>query len=91
MERKRVVQEKRIRKKRSKPRDYKRAYSIYEGKPKQRTKNNARQRARRFLEKLGRVKKGDGKDIHHKDHNPLNNSLKNLRVVSRGRNRSRKI
>ena len=38
--------------------------------------------------KAGRVKKGDGKDVHHKDRNPKNNSKKNLRVVSKSKNRS---
>jgi hypothetical protein len=39
---------------------------------------------------LKRVKKGDGKDVHHKDGNPKNNSKKNLRVESKKTNRSRK-
>ena len=35
----------------------------------------------------GRVAKGDKKDVHHKDRNPLNNSAKNISVVSRSKNR----
>jgi len=39
--------------------------------------------------KAGRVRKGDGKHIDHKDGNPRNNSPKNLRVVSARRNRKK--
>ena len=37
--------------------------------------------------KAGRVTKGDNKDVHHKDRNPLNNSTKNISVVKRSTNR----
>ena len=37
----------------------------------------------------GRVRKGDGKDIDHKDGNPRNNSRKNLRVTSKSYNRGK--
>ena len=39
----------------------------------------------------GVVSKGDGKDVHHKDHNPKNNKRSNLAVMSKSRNRSRKV
>ena len=52
-----------------------------------RVKRNA---ARRRLMKQGRVHKGDNRDIDHSDGNALNNSPKNLRVVSRSYNRSKK-
>ena len=42
-----------------------------------------------MMMKAGRVKKGDGKEVDHKDMNPRNNSRKNLRVVSRTANRKR--
>lgn len=55
--------------------------------------HNARKRARRKLEKEGKVKKGDGKDIDHRT--PLSkstgknaNSKSNLRVTSASKNRS---
>lgn len=38
--------------------------------------------------KAGKAKKGDGKDINHKDGNALNNSPKNWMVESRKGNRS---
>ena len=47
----------------------------------------ARNRARRALMKDGLISKGDGKEVHHADMNPLNNSRSNLRVVSRSVNR----
>ena len=37
--------------------------------------------------KKGLVRKGDGKEIDHKNFNPRDNSAKNLRVVSRSVNR----
>ena len=49
----------------------------------------ARNKVRRAALRAGRVKKGDGKDIHHKDGNPRNSSAKNLAVVSKKYNRSR--
>jgi hypothetical protein len=38
--------------------------------------------------KRKRVKKGDGKDVTHKDGNPRNNGEGNLGVLSRSKNRS---
>jgi len=38
--------------------------------------------------KAGKVRKGDGKDINHKDGNALNNSPSNWQVQSRKANRS---
>lgn len=50
--------------------------------------NASRKRARRKLEKEGRVRKGDGKDVDHKNRNPKDNSRGNLRVTSKSKNRS---
>lgn len=69
-------------------RDYRREYDTYHGEPEQIKRRAARNKARRHLEKQGRVKKGDGKEVDHKDHNPLNNSPANIRVRSRSANRS---
>ena len=41
-----------------------------------------------MMERLGKVKKGDGKDVHHKDGNPMNAKKSNLKVVRRSKNRS---
>ncbi len=70
-------------------RDYKREYEQYHSKPDQKKRRAGRNRARRIMSMLKRVKKGDGKDVHHKDGNPTNNSKKNLRVESKKTNRSR--
>ena len=71
-------------------RDYKKEYKTYHSKPEQKKRRAGRNRARRIMTMLKRVKKGDGKDVHHKDGNPTNNSKKNLRVESKKTNRSRK-
>ena len=71
------------------PRDYKKEYK-YHGTPKQKKRRAGRNAARRKMTKLGRVRKGDGRDVDHKDRNTRNNSTKNLRVMSKSRNRSRK-
>lgn len=74
----------------TKSRDYRHEYDSYQGKPEQIKKRAERNAARRELEKSGRVHKGDGKDVDHK--NPLRksgtNCSSNLRVTSKGNNRS---
>jgi|TARA_R100000482_G_scaffold78198_1_gene30590 hypothetical protein len=71
-------------------RDYKREYEKYHSKPEQKKRRAGRNRARRIMTMLKRVRKGDGKDVHHKDGNPENNKRKNLKVESKKQNRSRK-
>jgi hypothetical protein len=68
-------------------RDYKRERQL-QSTPSELKKNAARKAARRKLEKQGKVRKGDGKDVDHKDGNPRNNAKSNLRVQSAGTNRS---
>lgn len=50
--------------------------------------NAKRKAARRKLEKEGKVRKGDGKDVDHRNGNPKDNSRSNLRVKSKSDNRS---
>lgn len=69
-------------------RDYKKEYERYQGTPEQRRRNDARKKARREAEKLGLVRKGDGKDIDHKNGNPMDNRLSNWAVKSASANRS---
>tara|TARA_R110002051_G_scaffold6202_1_gene30132 strand:+ start:1591 stop:1815 length:225 start_codon:yes stop_codon:yes gene_type:complete len=71
-------------------RDYKKEYREYHGKPKQRKRRSGRNIARRIMTLAGKAKKGDGKDVHHKDGNPGNNKQSNLRIESRKKNRGRK-
>ena len=70
-------------------RDYAKEYADYHSKPKQKKRRAGRNKARSIMAKAGRVKKGDGKDVHHKDHNTANNGKSNLRVVSRKLNRGK--
>ena len=69
-------------------RDYREEYDSFHGTPKEKKRRAARNKARRHLEREGRVRKNDGKDVDHKDHNPLNNSSSNIRVRDRSANRS---
>jgi hypothetical protein len=73
-----------------KARDYKKEYRTYHGTKEQLRRRSSRNKARRRMEKDGLVRKGDGKDVDHKDSNPLNNSRSNLRAMSASRNRARK-
>lgn len=70
-------------------RDYRKEYDDYHGTERQRKRRAARNRARRLLEKRGRVRPGDGKEIDHKDFNPENNNSSNLRVVDKKTNREK--
>ncbi len=69
-------------------RDYRKEYDEYHAKPIQRERNAARLRARRMMEKIGKVKKFDKMDIHHRDNNPLNNEEENLEVTTQNWNRA---
>jgi len=71
-------------------RDYRAEYDNYHARPDQKKKRANRNAARRKLAKQGRVKKGDGMDVHHKDGNPLNNSPSNLQALRAKINRSLK-
>jgi len=70
-------------------RDYAKEYRDYHGKPEQIKRRAERNSARAKMEKAGRVRKGDGKDVDHKDHRTSNNRRSNLRVMSASKNRSR--
>lgn len=69
-----------------KTRNYRKEYSTYHGKPDQLKRRASRNTARRKVLK-GRK---SAKDVHHVDGNPKNNATKNLRLVSKSKNRSRK-
>ena len=70
-------------------RDYKKEYNDYHAKESQKKRRAARNKARRHLERSGRVSKRDGKEVDHKDFNPENNSPSNIRVVDRKTNREK--
>ena len=71
-------------------RDYRREVDLYTSKPSVIKKRVEQNKARRMMEKAGKVHKGDGKDVDHKT--PLSHGGKtvrsNLRVSSRASNRS---
>jgi hypothetical protein len=59
-------------------RDYAKEYANYHSRPEQIKKRSSRNKARRLAVANGKAKKGDGKDVHHRDGNPLNNKNGNL-------------
>lgn len=71
-----------------KKRNYKKEYDNYHSKPEQRANRSKRVLARRKMMEKGKVSKGDGKDVDHKNGNPQDNSDKNLRVLPKSKNRS---
>jgi hypothetical protein len=65
-----------------------RAQKKYNAKPEQKKRRAQRNAARRKMIKAGKVRKGDGKDVAHRDNNTKNNSMVNLLVQAPSRNRS---
>lgn len=63
----------------------------YNARPDQEKKRAERNKARREMEKAGRVAKGDGLEVDHKTslRNGGSNSTSNMRVVSRKVNREK--
>ena len=64
---------------------YQRKYNSKESSKKDRASRNA---ARREALKDGKVHKGDGKDIDHKNSNPRDNKKSNVHVMSASKNRA---
>ena len=54
----------------------------------QKTRRAERNHSRAIMEKKGAVRKGDGKDVDHKNHNTSDKSSKNLGVMSKSKNRA---
>jgi len=71
-------------------RNYAKEYREYQGTPAQLKRRAERNAARRKMTALGHVSKGDGKDVHHRSGNTANNSRRNLAVLSKSKNRSKK-
>ena len=65
-------------------RDYKKEYANYHSSPEQIKRRAKRNEARRILKNRKGIK---GKDVHHKDNNPMNNDKSNLSIVSQNFNR----
>jgi|TARA_R100001443_G_scaffold45853_2_gene58849 hypothetical protein len=62
-------------------RNYRKEYDNYHSKPEQKKKRSSRNKA-------NRIKGVKGKDVDHKDGNPMNNSKSNLVTKDKSKNRS---
>jgi hypothetical protein len=59
----------------------------YNSKPEQKKRRAQRNKTRKIMEKAGRVRKGDGKDVDHRNHNTADNTPTNLAVQDKRVNR----
>jgi hypothetical protein len=71
-------------------RNYKKEYASFHSSTKSKQDRASRNKVRRALTRTGRVSKGDGKDIDHRNGNPRDNRASNLKVMSKSRNRAKK-
>ena len=69
-------------------RNYKKEYANYHGKPTQIKRRDKRNAANNLLKKKGVIKKGDGRDVAHRNGNPNDNRLSNLTTQKKSKNRS---
>ena len=69
--------------------NYKTEYRKYHSSDRMKKERALRNKNRRRLTREGKVKKGYGKHIDHKDGNPKNNGQRNLRVIDAKRNRKK--
>lgn len=69
-------------------RNFRAEYDNYHSRPEQIKKRAKRNEARRKMMAAGKVKRGDGRDVDHKNGDPTDNSPGNLRVQSKSQNRS---
>ena len=60
----------------------------YNSKPSSKKDRASRNSARSEAMKAGKVRKGDGKDVDHRDSNPRNNKKGNTQVMSASKNRA---
>jgi|TARA_R110000796_G_scaffold41790_4_gene103697 hypothetical protein len=70
-------------------RNYRKEYDEYHGTERQKKRRSARNKARRYMQKNGRVSKGDSKEVDHKNYNTEDNRPSNLRVVDKKTNREK--
>ena len=61
----------------------------YNSSPEQKKNRASRNAARRAAEKAGKVRKGDGRDVDHKNMNPKDNRKSNLKVMDKSKNRAK--
>ena len=73
-------------------RNYKKEYQQYHGSELQKKRRAKRNAARRLMERKGKVRKGDGLEVDHKERNirgNLSNSESNLQVLKARINRAK--
>jgi hypothetical protein len=70
------------------PRDYRREYANYQGRPEQIARRSSRNKARRAAVKAGLISRRSKVDINHRDGNPTNNKVSNLQPLVARKNRS---
>lgn len=56
--------------------------------PEQKKRRAERNASRAKMVKAGKARKGDGKDVDHKNHNTGDKSSKNLQVIDKSKNRA---
>lgn len=61
----------------------------YNATEEQKTRRAQRNAARAKMAKAGKVRKGDGKDVDHKNMNTADNSHSNLQVMDKSKNRAK--
>ena len=61
----------------------------YNSSAEQKKNRASRNAARRAAEKAGKVRKGDGRDVDHKNMNPRDNRKSNLQVMDKSKNRAK--
>jgi hypothetical protein len=70
-------------------RDYAKEYRDYQGTSAQIKRRARRNMARRLMiRKYGKAKLRN-KDVDHSDGNPMNNSFRNLKIMSKSKNRAK--
>ncbi len=71
----------------NKTRNYRKEYDGYHKSDTQKKRRAGRNKARSIMVKKKGKKALKGKDVHHADRNPKNNSSRNLRIQSKNKNR----
>ena len=70
-------------------RNYRKEYDNYQGTAEQKKRRASRNAARAKMMAGGKVRKGDGKDVHHTTGNPLNNKKLSVKPASKNRSIAR--
>lgn len=63
----------------------------YNSSPEQKKRRAERNASRAKMVAAGKAKKGDGRDVEHKNHNTADQSSKNLKMMDRSKNRAKNL